>query len=129
MAESSGNLGELIRLRRLELGLSVSRAARLADVDRGSWTDWEKGRKPFESNYVNIERALQWPPRFISGVMAPRAHEHSPPAAPPIPPDVTVDPALWAAMTPQDRTDYVRIVTGARRRLDRQRRDGASRTA
>lgn len=116
MAASSGDLPTLMKDRRLALGLSVSAAAKIADVDRATWSKWEKGTaKPFDSNYVNIERALQWPPRQVSGILNGRiTGDDDTPS--PVPDGIVVDPADWAAMTTPEREQYVRIVTGVRRR-------------
>ena len=121
MAESSRNLGDFIRSRRLELGLSVSRAARTADVDRGTWTDWEKGnRTPFEANYVKIERALQLPPRYLSS----RATDSTGPRDNSPPDDLAVmleelgiDPGKWRRV-PQSTKDAITTAY----RVDRERR-------
>jgi DNA-binding XRE family transcriptional regulator len=120
------SLGELMRDRREELRLSQSAAARAAGVARSTWVNWEKGvAKPERFNYAAIDDVLQWErKRGVDEIQAGRdpvgrRKEHSPP---PIPDGVLVDPADWAIMTPQERADLVRIVTGVRRRREQQRR-------
>jgi hypothetical protein len=64
-------LAELIRTRRLSQRLSASAAARLADVDRDTWSSAEKGaRRLREYNYSGFERALRWSPGSIEAVLA-----------------------------------------------------------
>jgi hypothetical protein len=69
---------------------------------------------------AKIDRSLSWEigtaKAIYEGRERPARKEHSPPTVPPIPAGVQVDPADWAVMTPQERADYIRIVTGVRRR-------------
>lgn len=114
-----------MKARREQLALSQNRAAKLAKASRTTWINWEADRsQPERFNYVRIETVLDWESGSVQAIAeggdpTVRRREHGPP---PIPTDVTVDPALWAVMTPQERADYVRITTGARRRQDQQRR-------
>jgi transcriptional regulator with XRE-family HTH domain len=112
-------LGEWISRRREELGTSQSAAARAAKIARSTWVNWEKDNKtPERFNYVRIETILDWEPGSVQAVLegrdpVARRKDHGPP---PIPEGVLIDPADWAAMTPDERTAFVRIVTGVRRR-------------
>jgi len=104
------------------LGLSISQAAKIADVDRATWTKWEKGKsRPYDSNYVSIERALQWPARYVSGIIAGRVAEQTSPAVPPKPESVPIPLEDWALLTPEERTILTRMFIGVRHR-EQQRR-------
>jgi transcriptional regulator with XRE-family HTH domain len=127
--EAMKTLGEQMRDRREELRLSQSAAARAAGVARTTWVNWEKDKAtPERFNYAAIDDTLEWERK--KGVDAVRAggepvarrKEHGPP---PIPDGVLIDPADWAIMTPDERTAYVRIVTGVRRRRGQQASRGA----
>ena len=66
-------LAKKIRDRRLELGISVSAAARTAGVNRITWTNWEKLSQPSlpeEFNFVRIEGVLQWHPGGVRLALA-----------------------------------------------------------
>ena len=64
-------LGQRIADRRRELGLSVSAAARLAQINRATWTGTETAsRRTEEYVYGGIERALQWAPGSIAATLA-----------------------------------------------------------
>lgn len=64
-------LGRQVALRRSHLGLSISAAARIAQIDRGTWTGVEKAaRETEEYNHAGIERALQWAPGSIAATLA-----------------------------------------------------------
>ncbi len=63
-------LAELVRNRRLHLGLSVRQAADAAHVARGTWTALEEGaRRTADNNYAGIERALNWTPGSITNIL------------------------------------------------------------
>ena len=64
-------LGRQVAQRRTHLGLSVSAAARIAQIDRGTWTGIEKAARMTEAyNYAGIERALNWSPGSIAATLA-----------------------------------------------------------
>lgn len=64
-------LGHAIESRRKAMGLSLSAAARLAGVDRATWTGSERGTRQTETyNYASIERALKWVPGSVETVLA-----------------------------------------------------------
>jgi transcriptional regulator with XRE-family HTH domain len=66
-----GRLGDRIRTRRRALGLSVSRAARAAGINRATWTAVEDGSRETEPyNFGPIERVLGWTDRSIDNVLA-----------------------------------------------------------
>jgi len=117
--EAMPTLGQWMSSRREELGTSQSAAARAAKIARSTWVNWEKDNKiPERFNYVRIETVLDWEPGSVQAVIdgqapAVRRKEHG---VPPIPEGVLIDPADWAVMTSDERTTYVRIVTGVRRR-------------
>jgi hypothetical protein len=108
-----------MRTRREQLALSQNRAAKLAKASRTTWINWEKDAStPERFNFVRIEDVLDWEPGSVQAVLegrdpVARRKEHSPP---PIPEGVLVDPAIWAIMTPEERTILVRVTTSARRR-------------
>lgn len=108
-----------MKARREQLALSQNRAAKLAKASRTTWINWEADKaKPERFNYVRIETVLDWEAGSVQAITegrdpVARRKEHSPP---PIPEGIMIDPADWAVMTPDERTAYVRIVTGVRRR-------------
>jgi transcriptional regulator with XRE-family HTH domain len=56
---------------RLAMGLSQSRAAKLASVSRSSWIAWEKDTTtPEDYNHVRIETVLHWGPGSVASVLA-----------------------------------------------------------
>lgn len=60
-----------IRERRIELGMSISAAARIAGVSRATWTGAERGERATEAyNFGAIERALRWPAGTIERLLA-----------------------------------------------------------
>ncbi|MDM4722792.1 helix-turn-helix transcriptional regulator [Micromonospora sp. WMMA1363] len=94
-------LASLVRSRRMELGLSVSKAAQAAGIDRATWTYLENGsRRTAEFNYAGIERALQWKAGSIGGVLGGRQPELAAPE-PEVDEElelVRTDPRLTSAM-------------------------------
>lgn len=63
-------LSRTVRERRQYLGLSVRAAAKLAGVDRATWTALEEGtRVTQDRHYGGIERALEWPAGHMAGVV------------------------------------------------------------
>lgn len=61
MTARNHGLGDHMAEQRLRLGLSQSRAAKLAAVSRSSWVAWEKGTAtPEDYNFVKIETVLHW---------------------------------------------------------------------
>jgi len=93
-------LGEAIRARRLALdGMSVSAAAKLAKVDRATWTQAESGTKATETfTAARIEAALRWAPGSLDAILAgdeptelPELAEPERPAAPAAPPEPTLE--------------------------------------
>lgn len=70
------NLPGAIQQRRAELGLSMSAAARLAEVHRLTWRAWEKGDStPEDYNYVKIEKAMEWQPGSVAALIQGRPPE------------------------------------------------------
>lgn len=64
-------LGELVKARRQELALSISKAARAAEIDRATWTGVEKASRDTEEyNYGPIERVLRWERGSVAAVLA-----------------------------------------------------------
>lgn len=64
-------LARMVEDRRKSLSLSISRAAREAGIDRGTWTGLERGsRQTEEYNYAGIERALKWASGSIDDIVA-----------------------------------------------------------
>lgn len=60
-----------MRQRRRQLGLSISRAAKEAGIDRGTWTSVEEAtRETAEYNYGPIERTLRWKLGSIDVILA-----------------------------------------------------------
>jgi transcriptional regulator with XRE-family HTH domain len=63
-------LGELVKARRLHLGISVRQAAETAEIARNTWSDMEDGsRRTAEIKFPGIERVLQWQPGSIASIM------------------------------------------------------------
>jgi hypothetical protein len=64
-------LGQAIAARRKALGLSLSAAAKIAGIDRGTWTATERAtRQTEEYTYAGIERALQWVTGSVERILA-----------------------------------------------------------
>lgn len=107
-------------IRREQLAMSQNKAAKAFGGSRTTWINWEKGEaQPERFNYIRIETALRWQPGSVNAILeggAPTPLEDVQPTVPPVPEGVFIDPDDWAAMTPKERADYVRIVTGVRRR-------------
>ena len=53
-------LAELVQKRRMELGLGVEPAAKLAGISKDTWKRVEAGLKVWDSKYAGVETALQW---------------------------------------------------------------------
>lgn len=65
------HLGNLVRDRREELGLSVREAARRTPIDRDTWTSLEAGRRSFRSfQRRKVEHVLGWAAGSIAGILA-----------------------------------------------------------
>lgn len=72
MDEQDGRrrLAEIIKTRRLERGLSTSKAAQAAGIDRATWSTAESGtRRTSEHNWAGIERALGWRTGSIAEIL------------------------------------------------------------
>lgn len=64
-------LGEAMAERRRELGLSVTRAAAAARIDRTTWSTTESGVRLIATyNRAGVERALGWEAGSIDAVLA-----------------------------------------------------------
>src|SRR5438445_2109735 len=105
-------LAGTMQARRRELGLSQSRAAKLADVTRSTWVNWETGAAvPYDSNYVKIERALGWEPGSVYAILGggqpqPLRAESALAALP-------IDPAALERYDPADREMVIAVVRAA----------------
>jgi transcriptional regulator with XRE-family HTH domain len=65
-AQLRTRLGRMVAARRVHLGLSVAKAAELADINRLTWSRVENGsNEPADFTYGRVERALQWKPGGI----------------------------------------------------------------
>ncbi|MEU4590083.1 hypothetical protein [Micromonospora aurantiaca (nom. illeg.)] len=63
-------LADMIEGRRIELGISVSKAAQAAGIDRATWSSAEKGERATQPhNWAGIERALQWKPGSVRAIL------------------------------------------------------------
>lgn len=63
-------LARRVRQRRMELGLSVRAAAKVAGIDRDTWSKLEDGtRATQDRNYNAIERTLEWPQGEIDSIL------------------------------------------------------------
>lgn len=103
-------LGKLVERRRIELGLSVRAAAKLAGIDRATWAALEDGsRLTQDRHYAGIERALQWPTSYVQSIAS---GEH-PDARDPNEPELLDDNErlIWSmdALDEDLRRDYIRI--------------------
>lgn len=91
----------------------------MAGVSRTTWVRWEAGGAlPYDSNYVLIERALEWEPGSVRDVLAggeprPVQREHSPPDRLPI------DPEALARYHPADREAILAVIRAAEARAAR----------
>jgi hypothetical protein len=83
--DARAKLGRLIKARRLALGLSLSRAAKSAPIDRVTWTAAEDAtRSTRRIHFAAIERVLHWSPGSIDAILDGRDPTElpEPPAAP-----------------------------------------------
>lgn len=63
-------LASMIEARRMELGISGSKAAQAAGIDRATWSSAEKGERATQPhNWAGIERALAWKPGSIKAIL------------------------------------------------------------
>jgi hypothetical protein len=60
MGTDLGRLANLVKERRLQLGLGVEPAAKLADMSKDTWKKVEAAQSVLDTSYTKIERALQW---------------------------------------------------------------------
>lgn len=75
-----GRLARFIQRRREELGLSVRKAASLAEVDRGTWADAEEAKRNLSRrSWSGFERALQWQAGSIEAILAAGEPQPAPP--------------------------------------------------
>lgn len=76
-------LGEKIKARRTELRMSMNTAARVAGINRNTWSAVERGERDTEDyTYGAIERALDWKPGSIAAVLNGQIPEEAPPPQP-----------------------------------------------
>lgn len=111
-------LADAMEDRRLQLRLKWIEVARRAEMSESNLVRIRKGEIALTPLAARaIEDALEWEAKSIEGVLRGEAPKpRVPQGVPPIPEGVRVDPADWAIMTNEERTAYVRIVTGVRRR-------------
>lgn len=65
------NLGERIRRRREQLGLSLRDAVRLTGMSTTTWTNAEHGKtEPLGTTLAKFDRALQWPLGTCRAILA-----------------------------------------------------------
>jgi transcriptional regulator with XRE-family HTH domain len=85
-------LGDQVKQRRIALGLSVSKAARAADVSRTTWIAVESGTRETQVyNYGSIERVLQWTSGSVEAVL--KGGEPTSRTIEPTVPELTADDA------------------------------------
>lgn len=103
-------LGELVKKRRIELSLSVRAAAKVAGIDRATWTGLEEGTKVTQDrHYAGIERALRWPTGYIASVASGVHPDARDPGAPELRDDN--ERKIWSMdLVDEDlRLDYIRM--------------------
>lgn len=70
MGNDLERLAHLVRQRRLELGLGIEPAARLAGMSKDTWKKVEAARDDLRAtSYTGIERALRWAPGSCTRVL------------------------------------------------------------
>jgi hypothetical protein len=84
-AELRTQLGRVVAARRVALGLSVARAAEMAEINRRTWSRVEDGSNdPEDFTYGRVERTLRWRPgsiqRWIDAGAEPEAVDEPAPA-------------------------------------------------
>jgi DNA-binding XRE family transcriptional regulator len=112
-------LPDAIRTRRERLGISQSRAARVAGVSRTTWVNWETGATvPERFNYAKIENPLEWEPGSVEAVLGgrPPVVRRSEQGPPPELPQVTA--REWARFDPVDQEMILNAIRIARARQD-----------
>lgn len=76
-------LGEKIKARRMELGMSISTAARAGGMNRNTWSNVERGDRDTEDYiYGGIERALRWKPGSIASILKGQNPQNTAPTRP-----------------------------------------------
>lgn len=64
-------LGQAVKERRLELGLSVRTAAAQADINRATWGTLEEGDRRLSRHlWKSVEATLSWTPGSIDRILA-----------------------------------------------------------
>jgi transcriptional regulator with XRE-family HTH domain len=99
--EARRYLGELIKQRRMNLGLSLQGAAKKAGVARNTWTGAEAGARTVRSyRWSVLERVLEWAPGSIAAILAGGAPTLAPEEEDTVPPEIPIildrlrDPAV-----------------------------------
>lgn len=86
-------LGQAVKDRRLELGLSVRAAATIAEINRATWGTLEEGDRRLSRHlWKGVEGALAWAPGSVSRILAggdptPLPDDHPEVVVPALPPD------------------------------------------
>ena len=130
--ERRRRLADFVNRRRLELGLSINEAARLAGVSRGTWRGVERAERTTEEyQFAAIERALQWRPGSILDFLRGRINAPVPLGSQPeaeeraedssLPKDIQA--AILAIQNVQGASEsWKRLFIGALQELERERR-------
>lgn len=119
--DARAKLGELIKARRLALGLSLSRAAKMAPLDRVTWTAAEGAtRETRRAHFAAIERVLRWVPGSIDAILAGDKPTELPTALPepparPTPAEPTLEQEIArlrarSGLTPRERRAALRAL-------------------
>lgn len=119
-------LGMTMAQRRRQLGLSITKAAAAAGIDRATWTSAENGTRTIAvHNRAGVERALGWAAGSVDAVL-----EGSEPAdLPPPTSPVSDDPKLAAEVEriqglPLPAADRIRMIRALVDLYEEQAREG-----
>lgn len=107
--------------RRLQLDLTWKQVAERAGITEFHLQRIRSGKAGLTDRAASkIDRSMGWKlgstKQLYNTGSEPALASAQTRTAPPIPDGVMVDPADWAAMTAQERTELVKLVTGVRRR-------------
>jgi transcriptional regulator with XRE-family HTH domain len=100
MATDLERLAERVATRRIELGLGVEPAARIAKMSKDTWKRVESGKRVQGISYAKIDRALRWAVGGCHDILAGKD---------PIEVEVSADGIQHARLDPAEIEDAVRL--------------------
>ncbi|MFI7467498.1 helix-turn-helix domain-containing protein [Nonomuraea sp. NPDC049646] len=119
-------LADRVQSRRLELGLSIDRAAEAAGMSATTWSRVEQAKTVQKLTYAGVERVLGWAPGgcrlLLSGqepTTTPATDAHATTPSPARYPDDAIAQHLWdtpdPALTDEDREALIQVYRALKR--------------